>query len=181
LTGPVTQSTNTDVSGNHRFENLAPGTYRISEVVRPKWRRTFPTAPDTGYIVVLASGQDVRDINFANEPPVSAGQESDLALPENFALFQNYPNPFWDGATSPAAGGGNSATSIKYGVPRQSRVKIEVINALGMRVALLTDEVHQPGYYEVKFDMAGLPGGVYFYRLTAPTGLVVTKKMLWLK
>jgi hypothetical protein len=56
LAGPDTLSTNTDAAGNYRFENLAPGTYRISEVLRPKWRQTFPVAPDMEYVVIFVFG-----------------------------------------------------------------------------------------------------------------------------
>ncbi|MGH7452341.1 MAG: T9SS type A sorting domain-containing protein, partial [bacterium] len=88
--------------------------------------------------------------------------------PATFELFQNYPNPF------------NPSTTIKYGVPRQSRIKIEVFNALGISVAVLVNEFHQPGYYTVKLERTGLPSGMYFYKLTAP-GWIETKKMLLMK
>jgi len=175
LTGAATRSTKTDTAGNYRFENLGPGTYKVSEVLKPRWRQTFPAAPDTAYVVVLAAGQAVRDLNFANEPPVSVDQKDEAPVPEDFALLQNYPNPF-------SAHGifDNPSTTIKYAVPRQSLVKIEVFNTLGVRVAVLVNKIHQPGRYAVKLERLDLPGGLYIYKLTAP-GWVATRKMLLLK
>ncbi|MCW9095884.1 MAG: C25 family cysteine peptidase, partial [Ignavibacteriaceae bacterium] len=46
----------------------------------------------------------------------------DENLPKQFALFQNYPNPF------------NPSTTIKFTLPVDSRVKINVYNSLGQLV-----------------------------------------------
>jgi hypothetical protein len=90
------------------------------------------------------------------------------ALPKQFALDQNYPNPF------------NPSTTIKFALPKQSHVKLEVFNVLGQRIALLTNEVRQAGYYSVRFNGGNLASGVYIYRLQAGTFLD-TKKTVLLK
>ena len=36
------RSTQTDGSGNYRFDDLRPGTYNIAEVLQPGWKQTFP-------------------------------------------------------------------------------------------------------------------------------------------
>ncbi len=41
-------------------------------------------------------------------------------------------------------------------------------------------EVKSPGNYEIKFNAEGLPGGVYFCRLTSGSN-TVTRKMLLIK
>jgi hypothetical protein len=167
LTGAAVLSTTTDSLGSYSFKTLAPGTYTVSEVLRNGWRQTFPPAPGT-YTVNLASGQVVDTLNFGNEPPTAVEESDEVALPETFVLFQNHPNPF------------NPATTIKYGIPRRSRVRIEVFDMLGKRVALLTDAIQPAGYHQVTFNSAGLSSGIYFYSLTA-TGVVETKKMLLLR
>jgi hypothetical protein len=86
-------------------------------------------------------------------------------VPSSFALEQNFPNPF------------NPLTTIRYGIPTCSIVKLSVYNTLGQQVALLQDGEQEAGYHEVKFDGSGLSSGVYFYRLTAGT-FVETKKLL---
>jgi len=73
----------------------------------------------------------------------------------NFYLSQNFPNPF------------NPSTSISYTIPFDSRVVIKIYNALGQEVALLKDENITAGNYEVKFNAASLPSGIYFYRMSA--------------
>jgi hypothetical protein len=77
------------------------------------------------------------------------------ALPKEFALRQNFPNPF------------NPSTAISFDVPRASQVRLEIFNLLGERVGTLVDEMRQAGYYTVRFDGTTLASGIYFYRLTA--------------
>jgi Ca2+-binding RTX toxin-like protein len=36
------RSTQTDASGNYRFDDLRPGTYTVTEVLQPAWKQTFP-------------------------------------------------------------------------------------------------------------------------------------------
>jgi hypothetical protein len=96
----------------------------------------------------------------------SAGLDSALARPEHgdgaqigpaeFSLSQNYPNPF------------NGRTLIRYAVRRSSvpaRVSLKVFDLLGREVAVLVEEVREPGDHYASFNADRLPGGVYFYRL----------------
>ncbi|MDQ3019583.1 MAG: T9SS type A sorting domain-containing protein [Bacteroidota bacterium] len=95
------------------------------------------------------------------------------AIPETFTLMQNYPNPF------------NPVTKIKFDIPssitRETQlVKIIVYDALGKEVTALVNQKLSPGSYEVDFNAANLPSGVYYYKLE--TGLhSIVKKMLFLK
>jgi hypothetical protein len=85
-----------------------------------------------------------------------------------FQLFQNYPNPF------------NPTTRIAYDVARHAPVRLEVLNALGERVALLANAVMDAGRYVAEFDATSLPSGTYFYRLTAE-GYTETRVMNLMK
>lgn len=89
-------------------------------------------------------------------------------LPVEFSLSQNYPNPF------------NPSTVIRYGLPQGSRVTLTMYNMLGQRLAVLDEGMKVAGYHEVTISAAGLPSGVYFYRLEAGT-FVSTQKMVVLK
>jgi hypothetical protein len=100
-----------------------------------------------------------------DEPPTNIGLETLEMIPQEFALQQNFPNPF------------NPTTTIRYGLPHQSHVTMTVHNTLGQQVVTLVGGEVDPGYHEVRFDGAGLTSGVYFYRIQAD-GFVQTKKLL---
>jgi hypothetical protein len=88
--------------------------------------------------------------------------------PSAFTLFQNYPNPF------------NPTTKIRYQIPELSKVKLTVYDVLGREVTTLVNEEKPAGVYEVEFDGANLPSGVYFYRIEAEK-YSETKKFILLK
>jgi hypothetical protein len=79
----------------------------------------------------------------------------DTNTPNRYSLIQNFPNPF------------NPSTTIRYNIPREEKVKLEVYNLLGQKVETLVDDVHQAGSYEIIFKADHLASGVYFYRLSA--------------
>ena len=93
-----------------------------------------------------------------------------VEVPEQSMLYLNYPNPF------------NPVTRIKFNLKEDGKrntqdVKLTVYDILGKEIKTLVNEELQEGTYEVTFDGSNLPGGVYFYRLTAGT-YNETKKML---
>lgn len=89
-------------------------------------------------------------------------------LPSEFSLNQNYPNPF------------NPSTAIRYALPVQSSVRLEVFNTLGQRVALLVDEKQDAGYHTATFENQTLASGVYFYTIEAGR-FRASKKLLLLR
>jgi len=89
-------------------------------------------------------------------------------VPTKFSLSQNYPNPF------------NPSTKIKYSIPKSSQVVVKVFDVLGNEIETLVNEEKPVGTYEVNWNAANLPSGVYFYRLQAGD-FVQTRKMILLK
>jgi hypothetical protein len=83
----------------------------------------------------------------------SAGDSENL--PEEYRLYQNFPNPF------------NPATVIRYDLPRDSKVTLVIYDIVGRRVATLVDSFRQAGRYEAAWSAEGMASGIYFYRLTA--------------
>lgn len=108
-------------------------------------------------------------------------REISNGLPREFGLSQNYPNPFLRAAKSPALGGGNPGTAIKYQLPVRSRVELAIFDLYGRRVAMLQSGEKPAGEHLANWngrDGSGQPAasGIYFYRLeaTAVTGAKIT-------
>ena len=89
-------------------------------------------------------------------------------IPTRFFLSQNYPNPF------------NSSTVIKYDLPRQSHVTIEIYDILGRKIHTLAEGIRPSGNYQATWDASGQSSGIYIYKLQAG-GYIETEKMLLLK
>ena len=94
-------------------------------------------------------------------------------VPKSFELLQNYPNPF------------NAGTDIRFALPRDSRVRLEIYNVLGAKVRTLVDEERKIGRYKAHWDGRDAhgtpaPSGIYLYRLEAD-GFVAQKQMIFLK
>jgi hypothetical protein len=95
-------------------------------------------------------------------------------VPSTWSLDQNYPNPF------------NPSTTIGYNLPVESRVQIQIFNALGERVASLFHGEQTAGYQRISWD-AKVSSGVYFYRIEAVSTtdpnnrFVQVKRMLLMK
>lgn len=88
--------------------------------------------------------------------------------PDKFKLHQNYPNPF------------NPSTTIKYELPENGFVKLDIYDILGRLVERLVYDYQNAGIYEVKFVAGNLPSGTYIYRLNTG-GYTEIKRMLIVK
>jgi hypothetical protein len=102
------------------------------------------------------------DITTSNETQVSD-------LPTSFALRQNYPNPF------------NPSTTIKFDMPEQAHVKINVYDVMGRKVATLVDQSMGAGYHSIAFDASRLASGTYIYTFESDKGTRFTQRMTLLK
>ena len=88
----------------------------------------------------------------------------------HIALYQNQPNPF------------NPETEIRYQVPSESQVVLEVFDPKGAHVVKLVDELQKAGNQKIAWEGLNDEGnpvgsGVYFYRLRVGNQ-TLTKKML---
>jgi len=94
-------------------------------------------------------------------------------IPEQFALIQNFPNPF------------NPVTNISYQLPEASEVTVSVYNMMGQKIAELVSGHVPAGYHSVVWDSRNLQGeavssGVYLYTITAGD-FHAMKKMVLMK
>jgi flagellar hook assembly protein FlgD len=83
-------------------------------------------------------------------------------LPTTFYLAPPKPNPFGDG------------TSISYGLPFASEVRLSVFDVAGKKMRTLADGTQPAGRYSLAWDGSDgkgrrLANGVYFVRMKTPT------------
>ncbi len=115
----------------------------------------------------MLPGSSARIFTNFLDWPLSVKQKRVAAgLPRKFELFQNYPNPF------------NPTTQIRYWLPKEAVVKLEIFNLTGQLVAVPVNSRQTAGVYSVRWKAEGLPGGVYFYRLKAGDFVSMRKMLL---
>jgi len=133
----------------------------------------LPLNPYDGWCYIVRvedqAGYESENSNLV----VGVAAEISTHLPKTFSLAQNYPNPF------------NPITEIRYNLPVDCQVRLEIYNILGQKVATLVDESQKAGYKAVQWDGRGVSGGevssgIYFCRLEAGD-FTATKKMVLLK
>ena len=95
------------------------------------------------------------------------------SIPTEFALSQNFPNPF------------NPTTSISYSLPENSDISISVYNLTGQKIIELVDDHVNAGMYTVTWNGTNHVGvsvssGVYIYMLQSDSFTAV-KKMILIK
>jgi photosystem II stability/assembly factor-like uncharacterized protein len=144
--------------------------------------------PADGLLVACTHGRGVYSAQLSSSTAVN--EPNGGTLPKSLELAQNYPNPFRSEATSPAFGGGNPETNIRYELPNDGNITLAVFDLNGRRVALLESGPKSAGQHLIRWngrDSAGnrVPSGVYFYRLESRTPnaavATLTKKMTVLK
>ena len=77
---------------------------------------------------------------------------------ESKVFANNYPNPFKD------------ATTVRYILDATTDVNISVFDHSGRLVEMLIDQTYDAGTYEVRFDSANLPAGLYFVKVATNGG-----------
>ncbi|MBI5267881.1 MAG: T9SS type A sorting domain-containing protein [candidate division Zixibacteria bacterium] len=165
------------------FDTLAPlpnGRYRLGSLWITALAQGMTTLDTTRFdtlvcLVRTASGKlripVVQTGDVTVDQATGVEDQSPDPLPSDFALAQNYPNPF------------NGETVIGYDLPRPGRVRLEVFNLLGQRVAIIKDRVEPAGRHVGVWDGKArsggdLPSGVYFYRLQVGPAAIVRKMTL---
>jgi hypothetical protein len=115
----------------------------------------------------------LKQIDFNGSYTYSGTVEVVVNVPDVFILSQNYPNPF------------NPSTSIKFSLPVDSKIRIDLFNTLGEKIDVIADGEYSIGYHELNFDASDLSNGVYYYTLSARgndgSSFVSTRKMVLVK
>ena len=79
-------------------------------------------------------------------------------MPDKFALYKNFPNPF------------NPRTIINYELRIRNFVVLKVYDIAGREVATLVNDIKPAGKHAVEFNAGKLSSGVYFYTLRVTSG-----------
>jgi hypothetical protein len=148
------------VASIHSQGNTASGhTYRYSDAsveVGSQYEYTLVSVDLTGTRKTLGSRT------------VTVNNGGSNAVVTEYALHQNFPNPF------------NPTTQIAFDLVESGHVTLTVFNPMGQEVTKLVNGNLGAGTHSVSFNAAGLPSGIYFYRLNV-NGFSADMKMLLMK
>ncbi|MBD3167822.1 T9SS type A sorting domain-containing protein [bacterium] len=133
---------------------LAPGGEQFDLVSNPVVEWTF----DANETVV-----------FGLTVGLMSAEETAAGLPTEYAIESLYPNPF------------NPELHVRVALPEASRLRVEVYDLLGRRVATLADQSVNAGRHSFHWFAGEHAAGVYFVRATASNGWIHSAKAILLK
>lgn len=159
-------------SGNTKIADLV---FRVGDGVAPKFS-TF-TTESPGHELTFIYNQEVegklqvQSVKPEFEVNVEF-KDGGAQLPSEYALSQNFPNPF------------NPTTSFTLSLPEASDYAIRVFNITGQSVKSFAGHL-EAGVHTIMWDGRNDQGsqvasGVYFYKAEA-SGFTETRKMMMLK
>jgi len=129
----------------------------------------------TVYYTVTASDYAGNVSSSSNEVMaiVTSVADEENAIPKEYKLYQNFPNPF------------NPETTIKCQLPDANTIKLVILNPLGQKVRTLLSGNITAGYHTVNWDGRdnfGNPvsNGIYLYYFEAGDFLEI-RKMVFMK
>jgi hypothetical protein len=127
---------------------------------QPEYTLTLPTG-ETTLKLVVGTDEAVREVLSS-------------VLPKEFALGNNFPNPF------------NPTTNIPIAVPQTAEVSLKIYNVLGQEVRTIFNGTLEPGRYYFTWDGKNDQGlsvatGVYISRFATKVGKAFTRKMMLMK
>jgi hypothetical protein len=146
------------------------------------WREPYlPPYPVTRDTLAIGNHAVVGEVIrywISDTAWIKVNSEAEVRESENnlrdYFLGDNYPNPF------------NPSTTIQYGLPSRSSVRLVIYNVLGQVVKELVNTEQQAGIQSAVWN-ANFSSGMYFYRIEATSKddpskrFIETKKMLLLK
>ncbi|GAB1398339.1 hypothetical protein MASR1M65_31190 [Saprospiraceae bacterium] len=92
---------------------------------------------------------------------------SDRAAGKNtVANFYNYPNPF------------DHTTTLSWELYKDSPVKLEIYNNLGIKIMCILDEFQSKGKHSLIFGKTDLPNGIYYCRLSLADHVFIHKMIV---
>lgn len=117
----------------------------------------FMLSDNSEYVVrcMLTDGYRLSEIYWKLfEGQLLSEDELDI-LPQEFKLYQNFPNPF------------NSCTVVTFELPVSSHIKASIFDPQGRLVSILSDRMYPAGCNQLLFRADNLPSGVYICKMEA--------------
>ena len=125
------------------------------------------------YVIEWGGGRGLWEIVLPQAATETAVAEAEGVVPAEFALAQNFPNPF------------NASTTIAFQLAFASQVELAVYNISGQRVRTLISGSLPAGHHRLQWDGRNDRGepaasGAYLYQLSA-SDFVATRQLMLLK
>jgi hypothetical protein len=120
----------------------------------------------------------LKQIDFNGSFEFSDEIQVNIETPNDFVLYQNYPNPFGRNPLSEA-----KSTKISWQSSKGGWQTLKVYDVLGNEVITLLNEYREPGKYEIDFypnSGFNLSSGIYFYKLQIGDAVQI-RKMIFQK
>jgi hypothetical protein len=152
---------------DHRDSWVSLGTYSFSQGNGGSVR-LGDTSSVAGQVIAFDA------VRWSYKGITSADYPRTHQIPSEYILYQNYPNPF------------NPSTVLRYFLPLESTVRLQIVDALGRVVATPVDGKQTPGLHELEWKPSGLSSGFYFVRMRAvgvngSSAYADTKKILMMR
>jgi tetratricopeptide (TPR) repeat protein len=158
------------------FQKASLQLYELNDVAGAEetfaeFSQNYPDDPLTKQIVIILENYQPSDFSLPKNKPENKRIAAEV--PQNFALFQNSPNPF------------NPETEITYQLPQNSYLQLTIFNIQGQKIKTLFNGQQSAGTHQMKWnglDEKGNPvaSGVYLCQMRAGE-FVAVKKMLLLR
>jgi hypothetical protein len=103
---------------------------------------------------------------YENQGTSSIELEYEPGIPDDFELYDNYPNPF------------NPVTNIEFDVMKSAYVVLKVYDIQGREVTTLVDKQLTTGHYKVTFNAEELSSGIYLYKIRMDDFYAIKKMTL---
>ncbi len=166
-----TSSSETDVYA-YRIQSMPPDSSHWITIGSVYGHGTSSSAHSYSFTDSTVSGSGTYTYRLAEVDSIgsviySTNVQVIYSRPTQFAVFQNFPNPF------------TSTTTITYDIAEPNRTTVRIYDILGRLITTLADEVEAPKTYTLTFNASKLAAGVYFYKVSSG-GHTAVKKMILL-
>jgi endo-1,4-beta-D-glucanase Y len=105
---------------------------------------------------------EIRNFRISVTGIVNTGND----IPNNFMLYNCYPNPF------------NSTATIKFDIPENTQAEFSLFDVSGKKLTDIANSMYKAGQYKIIFDLSGFSSGIYFCRFKSMRYTNVIKLLL---